>query len=122
MEHTIKLAMQNLAHCYQCLSHTADDAASRLRDHSRLFASLVVALEQASPQEFRVKPKLHLFQELNEMQPGARPAKHWTYRDEDFGGSVAGLGRRLGGHKTPKSVGWQVLKKFSARYKLPDFS
>ena len=54
---------------------------------------------------------LHLFQELAEMD-GCQPALSWTYRDEDFGGTVAGLGRRRGGPRTIAATGSQVLQRF----------
>eukprot|EP00974_Lingulodinium_polyedra_P099589 9645681-Lingulodinium_polyedra.AAC.1 len=54
------------------------------------------------------------------MERGSRLLAHATYREEEFGGSVAALGRRLGGHNTATSVGMQTLLKFCARHKLPD--
>lgn len=69
---------------------------------------------------------MHLFQELCEMQeatePMTRPSMHWTYREEEFGGTVAGLGRRMGGPNTAASVGEQVIVKFCALHRLPDFA
>ena len=77
-ESTILLAMTELHSCYQCLS-TGQGAS--LPEHSRRFASLYVALETAG-----VEPSL-FFQELAEMD-GCQPALSWTYRDEEFGGTV----------------------------------
>ena len=84
-ESTILLAMTELHSCYQCLS-TGQGAS--LPEQSRRFASLNVALETTGVEPFGVKPKLHLFQELADMD-GCQPALSWTYRDEDFGGAGA---------------------------------
>ena len=81
---------QFCSRCYRCLS-TGQGAS--LPEHSRRFASLYVALVMTGVEPFGVKPKLHLFQELAQMD-GCQPALSWTHRDEDFGGTVGGLGRR----------------------------
>ncbi len=121
MELSVKQATRDLAACYDCLSHDAPFAADRLCEHSRRFMTMLVALEVQSPEIFRVKPKHHLFQELCEMELPNRPAAHWTYREEEFGGTIARMGERRGGANTAASMGKQVLNKFCARHKLPDF-
>jgi len=117
IDHTVKMAMVSLSACYDCLSadHPSPNA---FKDHSRRFASLFVALEQRTT-TFGIRPKLHMFQELCEMTVGSRPAAHWTYRDEDFGGSLVALAKRRGGRTIPKTIGCRVLSKFMARHKLP---
>ena len=70
------------------------------KDHSRRFASLFVALEQRTT-TFGIRPKLHMFQELCEMTVGSRPAAHWTYRDEDFGGSLVALAKETRRENNP---------------------
>ena len=101
---TILLAMTELHSCCECLS-TGQGAS--LPEHSRRFASLHVALETTEVEPFGVKPRVHLFQELAE------------YRDEDFGGTVAGLGRRRGGPRTIAATGSQVLQRFVGRHQVP---
>ena len=76
------------------------------------------ALEQsavADNQNFwRVKPKMHLFQEL--CLEDSNPADQWTYRDEDFGGYLAGISRSRGGKATVCSVNTNVLDKFRSKF------
>ena len=107
-----------LSACYQSLARNA--AEGELATNCRKFCLLAVALEEACPGEFGVKPKLHLFQELCEMELPTQPAKTWTFRDEEHGGSVVAMGRRLGGANTPHSLGMQTLLKFCARHRVPD--
>ena len=49
-----------------------------------------------------------------------RPARSWTYRDEEFGGMLVGTARRREGQRTPSSTGNAVLRKFTARFEVPD--
>jgi len=116
-ESTAKEAAICLASCYDALSHTtflADD----LKKHCRKFCLLTVALEAADEKLWRVKPKLHLFQELCEMQTSC-PADSWTYRDEDFGGTLAKISRRRGGNNSALGTGRSVLQKFAAKHAVP---
>ena len=53
------------------------------------------------------------------MNPDDDPLRHTTYRDEEFGGTIAALGRRLGGANTAQSVAVQTLNKCCTRHKLP---
>ena len=122
LESTIKRAAIELSECYTCLSNDAVCAYERLSVHSRRFCTLLVALETALPTNFRFKPKVHLFQELAEMDTGTKPAAHWTFRDEEFGGTIAQMGHRRGGGNFAGSVSRQVLFKFIAKHKLPDIS
>ena len=117
MDHTVKQAMFELSSCYNCLSHEYTDAED-LKDHSRRFASLYVALEERS-KVFGIRPKLHLFHELCEEIMDSKPAAHWTYRDEDFGGTIVALARSRGGQVNPKTVGNRALRNFLARHKVP---
>ena len=115
-EEAVLATTENLWGCYECLSTTVDH--STLATNCCRFATVWVALEEMNA-GFRVKPKLHLFQELCEMTGPTQPSAHWTYMDEDFGGSMIGLARRRGGHKTPGSTGHPVISRFTARYPLP---
>ena len=106
LEQAVATAMEALNGCYECLSST-EVATHKLPDTSCRFASLYVALADRCP-PFRIKPKLHLFQELCEEDLGADPSKEWTYQDEDFGGSLASLAKEevepgLQRHKDCKS-------------------
>lgn len=120
-ESTVISACDELAEMYDCLA--ADTFTSqRLKDACRRFCTLVVALESTSPvaKGWRVKPKLHLLQEMCEMSDN-RPSQMWTYRDESFGGDMAKSARSRGGKNTPLSTGRNVLLKFCAKHLVPRF-
>lgn len=111
-EQTIKHAALLLQNCYSCLSETGYDA--ELLAHScQQFCLLYISLEQVSDGlNWRVKPKLHLFQEVCEFAAN-RPAKNWCYRDEDAGGGLSRMSRRKGGSNTAATQGINVLLKFA---------
>ena len=119
LQQSVKQASQELNACYECLDKGPDSSA--LASHCRRFCTLWVALEAVQPDVFRVKPKMHMFQELCEMSGPTRPAAHWTYRDEDFGGSMVAMARRRGGRQSPASTGHRLLQHFRGRYPFPDF-
>ena len=120
VETAAKRAAQELSAMYSCLSESAPFAADRMANHSRRLASLWVGLERASDAPaWRVKPKMHLMQELCEVQVGCRPALSWTYRDEEFGGSLAALARRRGGAHSASGVSKSVVLRFIARETVP---
>jgi len=117
-----KAAAAHLHECYECL-HEASFDHVHLRDNSRKFCILYAALERVSGTtalKWRMKPKMHLMQELCEMAT-TNPSKTWTYRDEDFGGSIAAFARIRGGPASAKVVGTNVLQRFRARHDLPVF-
>ena len=118
-EATAKRAASHLATMYANLSQ-ATFSHDVMAEHSRKFALLLRGLEsfdEGSPL-WRTKPKLHQMQELCECSVH-NPSQNWLYRDEDFGGSMAGLVRIRGGKATPKRVGQNALTKFFARHPLP---
>ena len=55
-----------------------------------------------------------------EMHIGTRPSLYWTYRDEDFGGTLARMARRRGGRSTARSTGESVLSRFAGKADVPD--
>jgi hypothetical protein len=114
-EVTMSRAATELLACYNCLSKSQFDH-DILKEHSRKFAVLLCSLE--TPFSWRVMPKLHLWQEMNEEQMGC-PATCWVYRDEDFGGSVMQLAKRKGGAHNPRSTAAAMLYKFTAKHDLP---
>lgn len=118
IEATIKAAASYLKLMYDNLSAAAFSHEA-LSESSRKFAVLWKALDEATPEPYwRMKPKLHLMQELCEISKSC-PSTTWLYRDEDFGGSIANLTRIRGGKATAKRVGFNVLMKFFARNALP---
>ena len=93
----------------------------RMAAASRKVAALYVELAaRAEPPCWRVKPKLHLMQELCERTVHLRgcPRDFWTYRDEDFGGAVAKSARRRGGRWSSLAVSSRVLQRFMCRHAL----
>eukprot|EP00971_Amphidinium_carterae_P314516 6251687-Amphidinium_carterae.1 len=50
---------------------------------------------------------------------GVNPSDVWLYRDEDFGGSLAKMGRVQGGHTSASSCSKLVLDKFRIKEQLP---
>ena len=119
LELSAKQAAKHLKACYDCLHGDRYDSQV-MAAHSRKFCSLWVALDAATPSSvsWRVKPKMHLFQEMCE-ESQDRPTCTWTYRDEDFGGSLAGMSRRRGGAHTALSTSRAVLQKFMCKYSVP---
>ena len=107
-------AMRHLHQRYASLSHDggagANDSNGDLADKSAQFAAQFVALEAVDGKQFPVKPILHMFVELG-MGNGS-PAKCWTYRDEDFGGSCAKFARRRGGLLSVRGTSTGMLTKF----------
>ena len=109
-----------LAVCYSCLP-TLGFEHERLKFHCRRFCILAVAMEaEHNGILWRCKPKLHMFQEIAEYHLDS-PVTFWTYRDEDFGGSLAKLARPRGGPRNAGVAGAGVLARFRAQHKLPKF-
>ena len=118
-EQTAVHAATALAECYQCLSADVFNI-QKIEIAARKFATQYCALNAFAKQQglrrWQVKPKLHLFLELT--QCSSSPALTWTYRDEDFGGHVAKVCKRLAGLNSPRTVGLQLLSRFRAKSSL----
>ena len=108
-EQAMIAAARHFRNCYDALSSTSIFFADILREESKKFALQYIALRavETNDQLWKCKPKLHLFVEL--CSEGSRPATFWTYRDEDFGGSVAKMSKRRGGQKRHPSLLFQYL-------------
>ena len=118
IEAAVSSMARELAAAYECLSVERFDH-ERLAGHSRRFCGIAVAMERRHDGIlWRCKPKLHLFQELAEFFPDC-PSLFWTYRDEDFGGSMAQLARRRGGASNPGVLSKSLLERHCARHALP---
>ena len=106
------VGMEHLDFCYRSLSRDTIFAKDLFEDSAVKFASQYCALEAYNKYEqlWRVKPKLHLFLELA-LERG-RPTTCWTYRDEDFGGSVAHMARRRGGLLSSAAFSINLLDRF----------
>ena len=105
-------AARLLSSLYNVLSKEHNVPAKQL---CRDFSILLLALHRGWPEQFSFKPKVHMMIELLEYgTPGARPSAVWTYRDEEFGGSLKKLAQASGGPMTPSAVGRRVLLRFCA--------
>ena len=116
VDQTVLLASLDLQACYANLSRS-DYNQHSMATSCRKFCMLLCELEKKTPQ-FRVLPKLHLFQELCEMTD-INPSLTWCYRDEDFGGSLAAMSRVRGGANRAANIAKSVLLKFCCSHKLP---
>lgn len=109
-----------LEECYNHLSHQYYNPAA-LDTACRLFCVQYCALEAWAGEGsklWRVKPKLHVFAHLCSPENGL-PSKCWTYRDEDFGGTMSRMSRRRGGPNTVLSTSKNVLLCFFAKHSVP---
>ena len=110
IESALYFGMQSLDKCYAALSGAFPNAKEMLKQHSTACAEHFSSLERVRPRIFHTKPKLHQFLEL--CASGGDPAKHWNYRDEDFGGAVANFGRRRGGPQSTREFSRGCMTKF----------
>ena len=111
-------ASRRLNSMYECLSE-GRWLPDLFMQASREFLLLMEGLEShfLDLKLFRLKPKAHQLYELG--LDRVNPTKHWTYRDESFGHSMALLARRRGGRFSMSAVSWTVLKRFTAGNQLP---
>ena len=114
---------RHLNRLYSTLSEESIFRADLMRESCRKFCLLWTALESKYAAEgkkiWRVKPKMHLLQELCEETEGAAPSRSWCYRDEDFGGAAARLSRRRGGKCTPMAVSKTMVQNYCAKHSFP---
>ena len=117
IEAAAKTAALHLNECYKALADDAIFYHASLTEHSTAFALQMVALADVHQDTrlWQLKPKLHQWLEL--CAEGTKPAKCWTYRDEDFGGSCARMAHRRGGQISARAVSRNLLENF--RMKQP---
>jgi hypothetical protein len=85
VEYAAKTAAYHLNVCYSTLKNANSDA---LFLSSQAFMLQYAALQSVSNGiAWRIKPKAHMFLEL--CSEGSQPELTWTYRDEDYGGTIA---------------------------------
>lgn len=112
----IRVAAKSLAECYSHLAPEVYDPA-KLRMACRTFCLQYSALEAYHNHTcyWKIKPKFHLFQEMCEMSRSC-PSSSWTYRDEDFGGTVALYVKRRGGACSVNVSAQSLLDRFVAMH------
>jgi len=110
----IRAAAYHLNEVYSALSSSHPTPCETMKEHGIKFAIQYVALHDfcnpANRFAWRIKPKLHLF--LHITSDSSIPRLTWTYRDEDFGGSVARMARRRGYLLNNRSTSAAVLSRF----------
>jgi hypothetical protein len=76
--------------------------------------------DEAKLELWRVKPKLHLMQELLEYQSFllGNPRGFWEYMDEDFVGVMSTLALKKGGRNTHKACSHGVIDRYRALLSL----
>ena len=102
-------AMRHLHTCYHTLGSSCIFRKDLFRDSASRFVTLFAALQTLEPRNWRVKPKAHLLLEM--AFEGGRPTLCWTYRDEDFGGSVGHYAKRRGSAITAAGFSAAVLAR-----------
>ena len=83
----------------------------------RKFCVLYVSLNKTfGPELWRVKPKLHLFQEMAEYLSFdlGNPGDMWTYRDESCMGYMSGIAARRGGGRKADTVPLKTIERYRA--------
>ena len=113
-----KWAIHHLHACYSSLRSDAIFPREALAYHGPRFAQQLIALEACyGGARWSVKPKLHLFMHLCESD--GRPAMHWCYRDEDYGGSIAQMAHPRGRWDRVGAYSRRVLELFQIRHEVP---
>ena len=69
--------------------------------------------ESLDKKTWRVKPKMHLFQELGEFQTDelGDPMSFWAYRDEDYVGLIASVGFSRGGANNATTAPERIIDR-----------
>lgn len=124
LENAVQNLTDRLAQLYFHLHHfDASRVATLGREVAVLYKSIREHSLQMSPTTlaWKLKPKVHLFQELTEYvcPMAGNPKYAWTYKDEDFGGYLVRMSSKRGGKNSSKSSALAVIQRFFARNRLP---
>lgn len=101
---------------YMCMGtrpFPAEHARNAVRNCCIFFVSLHEEAESLGKQTWRVKPKMHLFQELGEFQTDelGDPMSFWAYRDEDYVGLIASVGFSRGGANNATTAPERIIDR-----------
>ena len=121
VEHTVKIAASHLKNLYDIVWSRHNFNPEAMHHESFRLRNLLRALDEfhsSSSNIWRMKPKLHLMEELCEKQTD-NPLDHSTFRDEDWGGAAARWARRRAGPASVASTSSNVISKFGANNALP---
>ena len=117
-EQAAKKAAHHLLMVLQSLSESALFRTEVMQHCSTSFALLFASLRDTSEDpDWRVKPKMHLFLELCLQE--CEPNLFWTYRDEDFGGSIGHQSKMRGSWKRASSYMKHALDLFACKNPEP---
>ena len=118
IENAMQIAAYHLLECYHCLCKNELDWRTILPASSTSFVLQYKALaDHHDGVDWRCKPKLHHFLEL--CKGTSKPNMSWTYRDEDYGGTVASMARNCGGITSPKITSDRTLRLFKQQNPVP---
>jgi hypothetical protein len=94
----------------------AQQCAEKCRRMCVLYAALAKEGEQQSSGLWRMKPKVHLAQELLEFSGESlgSPQNFWTYRDESWMGQLALAAHPAGGPINPATITTKLLQRYRA--------
>jgi len=115
----MQVAARSLRRSYDCLSNDSPHWRHVLPAASRDFAIQCEALrDTAEGKDWVIKPKMHQFLEM--CTSGSKPNLSWTYRDEDYGGTIAQLCRIKGGcWKRVSTYSNKMLTLFKSGNQIP---
>ena len=117
-EDAAKRAAHHLLMCYQSLRTDATCKHDVLYNSSISFALQYNALNDLTPEPlWRVKPKMHRFLEM--CSQDCVPSLFWTYRDEDFGGTVGHQSKMRGRWKQTLAYMQHALDMFAMKNPEP---
>lgn len=113
--------VDHLSMLYMCLDATPFPAAFVAQECQQMCDKFVALNLEAShfgrDKHWKIKPKLHLLQELLEydcLRTGQSPRLFWTYTDEHWGGVIAQIAERRGGPRNAAAIGVTVMQRYRA--------
>ena len=117
-EAAAKHAAHHLLMVYQSLSGSSTFGTEVMQECSKGFALQYAALrDRCEDPNWRIKPKMHLFLEM--CSQDCQPNLFWTYRDEDFGGSIGHQSKMKGAWKRAYAYMKHALDLFALKNQEP---
>ena len=116
---TVLACASELLDCYMLLSldtYNVPLGKDTCHHFCVLYASLNAEARRSDPNTklWKMRPKIHLFQELAEYQTQylGNPRTFWNYRDEDFVGWLAKLATTRGGARGAAAAAAGVMNRY----------